>query len=284
VELPPIAPTFVMTGVSDPPKELVYFNNIVPFDLCVFGVPEGPERVVFNIAYLWPQRLYASDICRNALPFLASAKEVVFHFKKVGERIRAMYNPNGDVNPPSGEIDVFSYRSKPLTAEGLRSFQVAAAASPEAALQAQHDTWFLVCYAPLPKKSLFEQIVDLFAAVVKAGGQVPKLTMVGLEEFDLHRDVDAANDAIIDDFVTSGLAAGRFPLHKQIPPPRGAYTHPPYQPVAPTFIDTILERVDKSQRELVYSNVKLLSPAKYIAGLAHPADEDWWPRASEIPV
>ncbi len=220
-----------MTGVTD---ELVGPNaSESRFDLLLDEeVPEGLERVVFNIAYMSPHSVWSAQILPSSPFRFTSLKEVVFHFKKVGERVRvtrgtwvpdtvyAGYQP-----PPRFQ------RTEDFTVQALRFFQETL---PSAPLEPSfHDVWFFHSSFHRHRQCLFEQIAHLFADAVKAGGSVPKLTMVGLKDLGLHRDAAAADDAVIDDFVNASAADGRFVVNKQYPFPRGLYAHPPCQPLRP---------------------------------------------------
>jgi hypothetical protein len=274
-EAPPTVTTLVFRGTSDQQNYYDGFSGEHRFDPSVFGLNNGPQRIVFNIAYKWPQQLFAScfdTTCRSP-SFPASLKELVFHFKKVGDRPRVFRGKDPESYPPSPPLPEREHIPS-LSATALRSFHKEAEASPEVMEAVQGEQWQLRSTSVnRVRKSLFELIADRFATAIDRDMHVPKLTIVGLEDFDLHRDADAADDKIIADFLPVGLAAGLFTQEEV---DSAEYAHPPYEAMAPTFVDSILDRLDKSHHEVVLRKVKLLTPARYVAGLEHPADEEWW--------
>jgi hypothetical protein len=293
----PHKPTSKRVAEHSLPTTLVLAAACVPSDrpnlsawsgtaaLICFPIPKGPTRVVINCAYAWCHLLFASQVVMEQFGvdmhtpsplFPATVQEIVFHFMKIdrGERPRyvrwkATRNNAGFIN--GRKIKEHLTVSSPIPTLGANEFlDVFRVKDPTKA--EGHQTGM----------DLFASIADVYtreliARTEKAKGHADlpsrplKLTLVGLDEFDDERDKDAADDDVFE------AKINQLPWHGT-PPPRSAYEYPPYQPVAPSFVESVARFVDPSLRATVKENVKVLSTADYHATLSTEAryEEDWW--------
>lgn len=132
----------------------------------------------------------------------------------------------------------------------------------------------LVTPPPITVTDLFDQIAQFYANTIGRGKskyRALQLTLVGVDEFDAARDQDAAGDAafveISGDLPRAGAA-----------PPRSSYEHPPYWPIASSFVDYFKACVHKSKHERVDKYVNVVSSKEFLAqlGAQDRADDDWW--------
>lgn len=262
-----IPSTLILTYASEPLLSI----SIEETPFLPFPLPEGPERIVFNMSYTWADRVFALDCDRNDR-FPDSVKEVVFHFKRADNSPRPRYQlceiPLAHLRPVDhdGSCDI------------LKSFT---ATCPVPTL-ANGDQHLHIVRTPVPKNGvgLFAHIAEMYANSIGKGkrkNRALKLTLVGLEEFDAARDEDAAGDAAFE-AVVNDLPWGELGV-----PARAQYARRPYTPVASDFVEMVIGHVHKSKHERVQRNVRLMSSADYLAeiGPHRRKEELWWANLRE---
>ncbi len=243
------------------------------------GLPPVP-RVVINVSYTWPQQLFASHLgLPNALPTIPEGiEEIVFHFKKFGDRARYLLlhvEPSIDMGLLNADLIYAGLINAGLTFHIDVRGTFTSSSPPPVLGPAEYIAPVI---AKPVHKDLFSQIAELYADAVgkgKRGTRDLRLTMVGLAEFDAARDADAADEVVFARIVDSLL------WDDGVVPRPDDYEHHPYEPVAPTFVEQVTDLVHHKKYERVRRNVKVLSSTEYLAGLKHPADEDWWDMGAE---
>ncbi len=84
--------------------------------------------------------------------------------------------------------------------------------------------------------------------------------MVGLDEFNVVRKADAAGNKVVE------AAIPKLPW-PGAPPTRSQFARPPYEDVAPTFVDKLTGLIHKSKHEHIRRDVQVLSSTEYVASL-----------------
>lgn len=247
-----LPPTIVLKASLFPrswsPTDWTYYYIFLPH-----GVPAGPERLVLNIAYTWTSQIFASTVGPVVLP--KSLKELVFHFKKTGDE-RPRYMLCKAVEDDEGN-------------HGHQCVEALSLDAPIPTLEDGHHLDLVHHLTPGKGIDIFQHIVNICAKRVASGNL--KVTLVGVDEFDAGRDLDAAGDDAFEAMIDT-LPWGH-PVH-----PREVYEHPAYEPVADTIIDRFLKLVDQSKHEHVKKAVKVLSTEEYLGQLGQQRREEeaWW--------
>lgn len=299
-EFDSIPETLVLNAcIPRPSPDAMYW--LQPGFLAPLGIPDGPERVVLNIAYTWPAQLFASEfgpeIGFTSFPY--SVKEVVFHFKKVGPPNRPRYavcesitdsdgdesdgdESGGDESDGHEGKDSIDDNTEASDDSGAGQFNnpgargckfvkaYYASSSPPTLTENQH--LHIVPMLFPGQYSLFERIAKVYANSVGKGKRKHrpiKMTLVGLDEFDEARDDDFLVDALFEEIVED--------LPWTTPPARDDWAHFDYPPVADRFMDEVLDHLDESKWDRVLSDLQLMSSKQYLAELgSRREEEDWW--------
>lgn len=228
--------------------------------------PNGPKQVVINVAYNWPNQLFASVINLKSLP--PSVKEVVFHFKKVGskERPRYMLSQAAFSSSDSEEDESYWVDSDEDDSE-IDDIEFEGGDDSEEDSVGIFD--FLGFVGPVSHQSSEWSMGEHDRSL--------RLTLVGLDEFDEERDKGAEGDAEFAEVME------QLPWGPRGTPEREDWAHFPYDPVATTFLHTVTKLVPKKKQGRVKSNVKIISSAEYLAQLDSQRrdEEDWWSTVQE---
>jgi hypothetical protein len=175
------------------------------------------SRVVFNIAYLWPNQVVAFAMGVNVLP--EHVTELVIHFKKGhGDRARMLIGNNTEDEDYPEWTEDFALNS------ALR------------ALQPGECCTIVPTPTPLEGHDFFDLLAYVYANTVvgKTNTRVHrlKLTLVGLDEFDRVRDLEAADDdkfpSRLEERKRLGMNDDPIPRSDwESPPPHGRLRHVP---------------------------------------------------------
>jgi hypothetical protein len=223
-------------------------------------IPRGAGRVVVNVAYQWADQLFAAYLFwPDNIPLIPdTVTHLVFHFRPVGpERPRYLrvlnhLNVHLPNNPQARILERLGTTSAiPTLRPNERFALVIIPALP---------------HVDEPAQSLFAQIAHVYAA----SGRSFRLTVVGLDKFDEARATEAAGDAAFSAMIPT--------LNLTHMPPPSRYIHGPFEPIAPSFVESVARLVPERRRDEVRRNVQVLSADEYLGniGAQQREIEDWW--------
>jgi hypothetical protein len=275
-----LPPTLILAAACLPGAESRW-DAIIP--LISTPIPNGPKRVVINCTYAWAHQLLISVVGPENDLFPDSVEEIVIRFKKVdyGERPRYVWCK-----------DVLGHSRRHV---GHKTIKHLSASSPTPMLAGNQHLHLFKVRNPRDGPTgvdVFTHIAQIYVQMLKARAPKPKknrgtkkkpknpqpvkepsikLTLVGVDEFDVARDLDVAGDAAFHAII------GQLPWHGPAPP-RSEYEYGSYAAVAPTFVERVASLAGHALLPKVLANVKVLSDAEYLATLTQEArdEEDWW--------
>jgi hypothetical protein len=270
--LVPIHRHYLLSGQALPPTLVLAVDCLPATDspiswndsIYLFSdvIPGGPTRVVLNVSYAWSTQLFNARFAWYTF-FPPSVQELVIHLRKIDiERPRYVRCKGG--------------KRGGMVLEGYH------AASPIPIL-GENEYLERFDSPPLyrPKVDLFTSIAQLMADSLSREEQTkhtaqsnsipPKLTLVGLDDFDAACEADVEGHKVFEDMVD------QLPWNGPPPPPT-TDKYAPSAPIASSFVELVVGLVEPSQRAQVEKNVRVVSSAEYRAHLSDEQrlDEEWW--------